>query len=166
MLQPRVVVPSCCGFHTLSETLVRSAPRSHFFVIAPVPKRSEKPSASFQKQTHRSEVPFLERQCGERDYCVEPCPYPRSACRNFHKASRPSYICALAVGTWGLLPFLVDSWGMLWGKPQLSHTNNEGKTKAQELKQNAEQRIAKSSFLNSRFLKSRSPLQVSVRLHL
>jgi hypothetical protein len=23
---------------------------------------------------------------------------------------------------------------MLWGKPQLSHTNNEGKTKAQELK--------------------------------
>jgi hypothetical protein len=24
-------------------------------------------------------------------------------------ASRPSYICALAGGTWGLLPFLVDS---------------------------------------------------------
>jgi hypothetical protein len=24
--------------------------------------------------------------------------------------------------------------GVLWGKPQLSHTNNEGKTKAQELK--------------------------------
>jgi hypothetical protein len=52
------------------------------------------------------------RDCGERDHCVEPCPYPRSACRHFHKASRPSYICALAGGTWGLLSFLVDSWGI------------------------------------------------------
>jgi hypothetical protein len=44
------------------------------------------------------EVPFLERQCGERDHCVEPCPYQRSSCRHFYKASRPSYICALARG--------------------------------------------------------------------
>jgi hypothetical protein len=71
---------------------------------------AKKPCASFQNQTHRSEVPFLERQCGERDHCVEPCTYPRSACRHFHKAS--SYICALAGGTLGLLPFLVDSWGI------------------------------------------------------
>jgi hypothetical protein len=62
---------------------------------------AKRPCASFQNQTHRSGVPFLERQCGERDHCVEPCPYPRSACRHFYKASRPSYICALAVGNLG-----------------------------------------------------------------
>jgi hypothetical protein len=73
---------------------------------------AKKPSTSFQNQTHRSEVSFLERQCGERDHCVESCPYPRSACRHLYKASRPSYICALAGGTWGFLPFLVDSWGI------------------------------------------------------
>jgi hypothetical protein len=63
-------------------------------------------------ETHRSEVSFLEGQCGERNHCVESCPYQGSASRHLYKASRPSYICALAGGTWRLLPFLVDSWGI------------------------------------------------------
>jgi hypothetical protein len=60
-----------------------------------------------------------------------------------------------------VLFFLVDILGLilepntnggrqlLWGKPQLSHTNNEGKQKLKNQNQNTEQRIAKSSFLDS-----------------
>jgi hypothetical protein len=36
---------------------------------------------------------------------------------------------------------------MLWGKPQLSHTNNEGKQKLKNQNQNTEQRTAKGSFV-------------------
>jgi hypothetical protein len=56
---------------------------------------------------------FLRDNVEKRNHCVESCPYPRSSSRHLYKASRPSYICALAGGTWGLLPFLVDSWGFL-----------------------------------------------------
>jgi hypothetical protein len=40
----------------------------------------------------------------------------------------------------------------------------KGRQKLLNQNQNAEQRTAKGFFLNSRFLKSRSPLQVLVRL--
>jgi hypothetical protein len=60
-----------------------------------------------------------------------------------------------------VLFFLVDILGLmlepntnggrqlLWGRPKLSHTNNEGKLKLKDQNQNTEQRTAKSSLLNS-----------------
>jgi hypothetical protein len=73
-----------------------------------------------------------------------------------------------------VLFFLVDILGLildpntnggrqlLWRQPKLPRTNNEGKPKLKNQNQNSGQRTTKSSFLNSIFLKSRSPLQASL----
>jgi hypothetical protein len=52
---------------------------------------------------------FLRNNVEKRNHCVESCPYLRSTSRHLYKASRPSYICAVAGG--GNLGFVaLSSW--------------------------------------------------------